>query len=209
MLEKSCTEFLNLLASKEPVPGGGGASALVGTIGVALGSMVGNLTVGKKKYADVEEEMKVLLIKSENLSNRLSRLVMKDAEVFEPLSKAYRMPNGTDGEKKQKEKIMQEALLQATLVPLEIAECSVEGLRILEEYANKGSRLVVSDAGVGAVFCKAALQGAKLNVLINLKLMNDQQLRASLDDKMYKLENEGVLIADRIYKYVEDQLCCC
>lgn len=209
MLEKSCIEFLNALASKEPVPGGGGASALVGSIGVALGSMVGNLTVGKKKYADVEEDMQDLLKKSQALSEKLNQLVQKDAEVFEPLSKAYGLPSGTEDEKRQKEKVMQEALLQATLAPLEIAECCIEGLKILEQYAKKGSRMMLSDAGVGAVFCKAALQGAKLNVLINLKLMNDLTLRETLDTKMYEMETEGVLLADRIYKYVEDQLCCC
>ena len=209
MLDKSCKDFLTILASREPVPGGGGACALVGSIGAALGSMVGNLTIGKKKYADVEEEMAELLEKTEQLSLRLQQLVAKDAEVFEPLSKAYGMPSDTEEERMKKETVMQNALLQASLVPLEIAECSVEGLRLLEIYALKGSRLVVSDAGVGALFCKAALQGAKLNVWINLKLMANTEQKNKLYDRMASIEKEGILLADKIYQNVEEQLCCC
>jgi len=101
MLEKSCTEFLNLLSTKEPVPGGGGASAYVGALGMALGSMVGNLTLGKKKYQDVEEEIKELLVKSEAVMIELIKLVDKDAEAFFPLSQAYGLPKNTDEERQK------------------------------------------------------------------------------------------------------------
>lgn len=208
MLESSCLKFIDELASKSPVPGGGGASALVGSLGVALGSMVGNLTVGKQKYADVEEDIKILLKKSEALIMRLNQLVHKDAAVFEPLARAYGMPISTAEERVEKDRVLQEALVQATKVPLAIAECSLEGLRLLEQYANKGSRLALSDAGVGAAFCKSSIQGSKLNVLINLKLMKDEALKNELKRKMEVIESEGLRLADQVYHYVEEQLCC-
>lgn len=208
MLELSCLKFISELSSKAPVPGGGGASALVGSIGVALGSMVGNLTVGKEKYKDVEEDIRVLLNKSEALIMRLNQLVEKDAAVFEPLAKAYGMPSSTAEERAEKDRVLQEALVQATKVPLAIAECSLEGIRLLDQYARKGSRLAVSDAGVGAALCKSAIQGAKLNVLINLKLMKDQALKTELKNKMEAVEAEGMRLADQVYKYVEEQLSC-
>jgi len=208
MLELSCLKFISELSSKAPVPGGGGASALVGSIGVALGSMVGNLTVGKEKYKDVEEDIRVLLNKSEALIMRLNQLVEKDAAVFEPLAKAYGMPSSTAEERAEKERVLQEALVQATKVPLAIAECSLEGIRLLDQYARKGSRLAVSDAGVGAALCKSAIQGAKLNVMINLKLMKDQALKTELKNKMEAVEAEGMRLADQVYKYVEEQLSC-
>lgn len=208
MLNRSCNEFIDCLASKEPVPGGGGASALVGALGVALGSMVGNLTSGKKKYADVEQEIRALLARSNALTKRLSELVQADADVFAPLSKAYGLPCATEEEKAEKERVLQDVLLEATAVPLQIAECCLEGMKILEQYAKKGSRLVVSDAGVGVIFCKAALQGAKLNVLINLKSMKDETLKREFSETMAAVECEGLKLADCVYAYVEEQLCC-
>jgi len=208
MLESSCLKFIADLASKAPVPGGGGASALVGSIGVALGSMVGNLTVGKEKYKDVEEDIRNLLNKSEALIMRLNQLVEKDAAVFEPLAKAYGMPSQTEEEREEKDRVLQEALVQATKVPLAIAECSLEGIRLLDQFARKGSRLAVSDAGVGAIMCKSAIQGAKLNVLINLKLMKDEALKAELKSRMEAVEAEGLSLADQVYQYVEEQLSC-
>jgi len=208
MLEWSCLKFIDELSSKAPAPGGGGASALVGSIGVALGSMVGNLTVGKKKYADVEDDIQTLLKKSEALIMRLNQLVQKDAAVFEPLAKAYGMPMDTPEERAEKDRILQEALVQATKVPLAIADCSLEGIKILDKYARKGSKLAVSDAGVGVIFCKSAIQGSKLNVLINLKLMKDEVLKNELHDKITAIETEGLKLADQVYQYVEDQLCC-
>ena len=208
MLELSCLKFIDELSSKAPVPGGGGAAAFVGSLGVALGSMVGNLTAGKEKYAAVEEDIQVLLRKSEALIMRLNLLVQKDAAVFEPLAKAYGMPVDTAEERAEKERVLQDALVQATKIPLAIAECSLDGVRLLEQYAKKGSRLALSDAGVGAVLCKAAIQGSKLNVLTNLKLMKDEVLKAELKNKMIAVEAEGVALADEVYRYVEEQLCC-
>ena len=208
MLDKSCLQFIDLLSSKAPVPGGGGASALVGALGVALGSMVGNLTTGKKKYADVEEDIQALLMECDTLIKRLEELVQEDAEVFAPLSKVYGLPADTAEQKSEKERVLQEALVQATLVPLEIAGCCLKGIKLMEQYAEKGSRLAVSDAGVGVIFCKSALQGAKLNVLINLKIMKNEELKREISEKIDAICAEGLELADQIYQYVEEQLCC-
>src|SRR5665648_1169007 len=163
--EKKCGEFIEILASKNPVPGGGGASALVAAIGAALGNMVGSLTVGKTKYIDVEEEIVALKTKSNRLQKELLELVELDASVFEPLSKAYGLPKETKEEKQAKAVIMEEALKNASSVPLEIMRKCCEAILIQAEFAAKGSAIALSDAGVGAIFCKAALQGASLNAV--------------------------------------------
>lgn len=206
MLNKSCNEFIEDLSSKAPVPGGGGASALVGALGMALGSMVGNLTLGKKKYADVEADIQDLLVRSAALTERLKALVAQDAEAFYPLSQAYGLPQATDEEKAAREAALQSALVGATQVPLEIALACLEAIRLHEDYARKGSRIAISDVGVGVIFCKAALQGAALNVLINTRIMKDAALKASVEQQLEQVVSEGTALADRIYADVERQL---
>ncbi len=206
MLEMSCNDFIQDLAAKKPVPGGGGASAYVGALGMALGSMVGNYTVGKKKYKDVEEDVIELLKKSEAVIENLKALVAKDAEVFYPLSKAYGLPSETEEEKAAKEEVLQKALVDATMVPLDIARNCLEAIKLHEEYAQKGTKIAISDVGVGVAFCKAALLGAKLNVLINTKIMKDQELKTKVESEMAEIESIGLAKADEIYKIVEDQL---
>ncbi len=206
MLDRSCNEFMDALASKEPVPGGGGASAYVAALGMALGNMVGSLTVGKKKYKDVEPEILELMKQGEVLMERLKELVSEDAVAFLPLSDAYRLPSGTEEEKAFKEAQIQKALPEAARVPMEIAKLSVEVIRLQQAFAEKGSVLAVSDAGCGTEFARAALKSARLNVLINLKLM----VEGSLKDEMYReidgYTKEGLQLADRIYDYVEERL---
>lgn len=206
MLNKSCNDFIEELSSKSPVPGGGGASAYVGALGMSLGSMVGNLTLGKKKYADVEEDIKELLVKSDDIINNLKKLVAKDAEVFYPLSQAYGLPKETEEEKEAKDAALQHALIAATMVPLEIAKYCLKAIDLHEEYAKKGTRIAISDVGVGVVFCKAALQGAKLNVLINTKIMKDQELKSRIENELSDIVEKGILKADSVYEDVEKQL---
>ena len=203
MTEKSCIEFLNMLASGAPVPGGGGASAMVGALGMALGSMVGNLTLGKKKYEAVQEDIKTILAKAEALQKDLFALVEKDAEVFEPLSKAYGLPRNTEEEKKKRDEIMEGALRLACSVPLEIMEKSLEAIALHEELAVKGTRIAISDVGVGVLFCKSALMGASLNVFINTKMMKDREYAESINNRTEKMLAEGIERADRVYKEVE------
>lgn len=198
----SCEDFVTVLASKAPIPGGGGASALVGAIGAALGNMVASLTVGKKKYADVEEQMYLLKAKTENLQKELLELVGRDAEVFEPLSKAYGMPKNTEDEKAEKDRVMERVLKEACSVPLEIMNKCCEIIELHKEYAEKGSALAVSDAGVGVVFCKAALQGASLNVFINTKAMKDKEYADKINIEAKTLLSKYEKMADEIYSDV-------
>jgi formiminotetrahydrofolate cyclodeaminase len=204
--EKSCAEFVTVLASKEPVPGGGGASALVGAIGTALGNMVGSLTVGKKKYAGVEADILRLKRESDRLQGELLALVQRDAEVFEPLSKAYGLPKETDAERAEKARVMEAALREACSVPLEIMEKCGESIKLIEEFAAKGSRLALSDAGVGALFCKAALSGASLNVYINTAAMTDTVYAAEINRKADALLAEYEGLADKVFKSVKETL---
>ena len=179
MAEQNMQEFIEVLSSKAAVPGGGGACAYVAAAGMALGAMVANLTTGKKKYAQYQEEIEELLSKAEQLSKELMTYMDKDAESFEPLSKAYGLPKDT---KEQQE------------------------LKILERLSVVGSRLAISDVGAGVQLCKAALNGASLNVFINTRLMKDTETAEELNTRTDALLIEGNELADRIYEEVVDAI---
>ncbi|MCX7913312.1 MAG: cyclodeaminase/cyclohydrolase family protein [Thermodesulfovibrionales bacterium] len=206
MVDKSCKEFIEVLASKAPVPGGGGAAALGGAIGMALCNMVGNLTVGKKKYADVEPEVKDLLERGYKIIAELEALVDKDAEVFEPLSKAYSLPKNTPEEIKYKEEVMEKCSKEACSVPMEIMRKAYEGIKIHRRMGEIGSMLAISDVGCGVVFMKAALISAKLNVIINLNTIKDQNFVESAKEEMDRLVNEGCKMADETLDLVISKL---
>jgi formiminotetrahydrofolate cyclodeaminase len=195
-------EFIDVLASKASVPGGGGASALVGAVGTALGNMVGSLTVGKKKYADVEADIIALQAKSTALQAEFLRLIDADAEVFEPLSKAYGIPKDDP----TRDEVMESALRLASTVPMDIMRAAAQAIDIIEEFAAKGSALAISDAGVGVAFAKAALQGASLNVFINTKAMGDKAYAATLDAEADNLLATYTAKADTIYASVVGRL---
>ena len=203
MTDKSCKEFLGMLASGAPVPGGGGASAMVGALGTALGSMVGNLTLGKKKYESVQEDIKIILEKADTLQQNLFSLVEEDAEVFEPLSRAYGLPRNTEEEKKNRDQVMEEALKMACSVPLKIMEKALEAIALHEELAVKGTRIAVSDVGVGVLFCKSALMGASLNVYINTKLMKNREYADGVNARTEQMLADGIKRADEVYSDVE------
>ena len=206
MLEKKTTEFLEELSSSAPVPGGGGASAAAGAYAAALGLMVGNLTTGKKKYADVEEEICESMKKLEQLRDKLTRLVDEDAKAFEPLSKAYGMPKETEEQKKLKEQVMETALREACRVPLEIMEVSIEVMELLQVLEEKGSRLAVSDAGVGILFAKTSLEGASLNVFINTRLMKDRQYAEELNQRADAWIARGRTMEQQVYHGVLEKI---
>lgn len=203
---KQIGEWVDCLASKAPVPGGGGASALSGALAAALGQMVANLTVGKKRYADVEEEMQQSLFALNILQMELMALADKDAEVFAPLAEAYGMPSGTQEEKEKKDQVMEERLLAASLVPLQMMEKTSAVLDILELLEKKGSRMAVSDAGVAAQLARAALTGAVMNVYINTKSMKNREKAEELNKKAENLIRLGTKQADEIYARVEGKL---
>ena len=199
-------EFLDVLSSKEPVPGGGGASALAGALGNALGQMVANLTIGKKKYALVEDEIKELAERMKGIQGQFSALADQDAKVFAPLAKCYSLPSGTEEEKAYKAEVMEARLLDASLVPMEIMEKASEMLEIMDILADKGSRMAVSDVGVGVQFIRTALLGAVMNVYINTKSMKNREKAEEMNEKAERLIKEGTEAADRIYQKVLEQL---
>jgi formiminotetrahydrofolate cyclodeaminase len=201
-VEKPCDEFVEVLSSKSAVPGGGGASALVGAVGVALGAMVGNLTVGKKKYADVEADILDLMDKASALQSELLRLVDEDAVVFEPLSKAYGIPKDDP----TREQVMEDALKLACTVPMDIMRLCARAIELHDEFAKKGSVLALSDAGVGAIFCKAALQGASLNVYINTQSMLDKKYAGSIEAEADAIIGKYSVMADEVFNSVTGRL---
>lgn len=196
------TTFIGELASKAPTPGGGGACAYCGALASALASMVGNLTVGKKKYAAVEDQMVEALGHLEVCRGRLIELIDKDAEAFAPLAAAYRMPNGSTDEQRVKNAAMQDALGAACLIPLAIMEECATIIDVCVFMAENGSRLAVSDAGVAVLFAKAALQGASLNILINLGSMDDAEMADSYRDKTESLLKVYGAKADDAFAFV-------
>lgn len=167
------TCFVEELASAAPVPGGGGASAYAGALAAALASMVGNLTMGKKTYAEVEGEVMHHLEELKGLRSRLIELVDADARAFKPLAAAYRMPKGTPEELAAKQDAIQRALVGATEVPLDIMRAVARVVDHADYLAHHGSRMARSDAGVSAAFARAAVDGASLNVYINAASMDD------------------------------------
>ena len=203
LLSSSVKSFTEQLASKAPVPGGGGASALVGAVGVALGDMVGELTVGKKKYADVEEDVKALMVKAQDLRVKLLECIDKDAVAFEPLSRAYGIPKDDP----TRDEVMEKCLRDAAGVPFEILCLCCEAIELQVDFADKGSVLAVSDAGTGVVHCKAALQGAAINVKVNTKAMKDREYAASIDRQVDERMEKYGKMADEVFAKVYGRFC--
>ncbi len=187
LIDKKVSNFLNELASNSPTPGGGSVAALAGALGAALISMVGNLTVGKKKYEDVEEDIKKIISSSEKLRYELSQLIEEDVKVFNNFMATYKMPKETEDEKKIRTEKMQEALIKAAKVPLRVAYKCLDILSLSKEVAEKGNINVVSDAGVAALMAEAALESAILNVKINLKMIKDEKTKEELSSSIQEL----------------------
>ena len=197
--QSSCREFVDILASDAPAPGGGGAAALVGAIGTALGNMVGSLTVGKKKYADVQDEILALKAKCDALQTQLLNQVQADEEGFLPLAKAYGIPKDDPN----RAQILEEATIAACAVPMRIMELCCESLDCIAVFAQKGSRLAVSDAGCAAVCVKAALQAASLNVFINTKSLQNRAVAEELNAKANAMLCKYCALADQIFTEVK------
>ena len=206
MLDKSCKDFIDVLASKAPVPGGGGAAAIGGAVGMALSNMVGNLTVGKKKYADVQDEVKELIEKGNKVIADLESLVDKDAEVFEPLSKAYGLPKDTPELAKQREETLENCCKVACSVPMDIMRATFEGIKIHARMGEIGTMIAISDVACGVVFMKAALIAASMNVIININSIKDQDFNKTAKEEMDRLLAEGTKLADDTLALVTNKL---
>lgn len=195
-------DFIRQLSSKAPVPGGGGASALIGAVGVSLCSMVANLTSGKEKYAEYQKDIEAVIRRAKASTDRLINLIAKDAEVFAPLSAAYGIPKDDP----QRAAKLEKALLAASAVPLEILTEVSNVLDIIEELTVKGTRIAISDVGVAASACRSAMESAALNVFINTKLMKDRKYAAKMNEKTWKVLIDGIERCNAVYLKIADEL---
>ena len=199
-------EYIKELGSKAPVPGGGGASAVAGALSAALSSMVCNLTVGKKSYISVEDDIKKILEDMNKHMESFIKLSDKDAEVFYPLSQAYGFKPQNDEEKKMHEENMEKLLFDAAMVPLDIMKEAYSMLVAIDFLAKKGSKLAVSDAGVAVSMLRSAVCGAMMNVVINVKYMKNREKTQNLMDEASEILENTMNKADIIYREVLEVL---
>ena len=199
-------EYINELGSKAPVPGGGGTSAVAGALSAALAGMVCNLTVGKKSYMSVEDDVKKILEDMNRHMESFIKLSDKDAEVFYPLSQAYGFKPQNDEEKKLHEENMEKLLFDAAMVPLDIMKEAYGMLGDIDFLAKKGSKLAVSDAGVAVSMLRSAVCGAMMNVVINVKYMKDRIKAQNLLDEASEILENTMNKADIIYREVLEVL---
>ena len=202
MRNLSLNEFTIKLSSEAPVPGGGGASALMGAVASSLCSMVGNLTSGKKKYAEYQQDIERIIEAAVKLNNEMLELINKDAEAFEPLAKAYSIPKDEPG----RGEVLEKVLYEAAMAPLEIVRKSKEVADLITELTTKGSRLAISDVGVAASACSACVKGAAMNVYINTKLMKNREVADKLNQETVSLVDETVKLCDAAYETVKGGL---
>ena len=198
--------FLDALASSKATPGGGSAAAIIGAMGAALVSMVCNLTIGKKKYADVEGEMKEVLHKAEALRHKLTGMIEDDVKAFDQVMAAYGMAKETDAEKATRDKAIQAALKQATEVPLRCCHAARELIDLAAIASEKGNLNVISDAGVGVLAAYAALRSAALNVFTNAKIITDKAFAEAKLKELEKLLAGAEAATERAYQVVKGKL---
>ncbi len=196
--ELNLDDFSEILASSEPVPGGGGASALAGAVGAALGSMVCNLTTGKKRYAQYEEDIQRIIKEASVLRAELLGLIDGDAEAFAPLAKAYSIPKDAP----ERQEVMEAALREACRPPLDIMKACSRVIELHSELSGKGSAIAISDVGGGAVIAKAALKGASLNVFINTKAMTDREYAERISEEADAMLEKYCPMADETFEKV-------
>lgn len=199
--------FSEALASKAPAPGGGGAAAVASALAAALGSMAANLTIGKKKYAAIESELIQKRDAADMLRLRLLALADADAEAFLPLSQAYSLPAGAEEEKARKADVMEQALVAACEVPLEIMARCADAIVLIDWIAGHCSPLVVSDAAAAAALGEGALKAASLNVYINAKSMADREAAGRYTDRADAILAEYEAMAAKVFHEVKDVLC--
>ncbi|MBN2076074.1 MAG: cyclodeaminase/cyclohydrolase family protein [Dehalococcoidales bacterium] len=206
LTDKSVTSFLNELASSTPAPGGSSVAALSGALGGALISMVNNLTIGKEKYAAVQDDISALLDKSERLRKNLTDLLEEDVEAYTKLSQTMKMPRETEEQKNIRAAAMQKALKDAADVPMRIAEACASIMDLCRPAAEKGNINAISDVGVGILMAEAGLRSAALNVLINLSMIKDDKFVSESRVKLDKLLSDKPALRDEIYELVVNKL---
>jgi len=206
LLDLNLKEFANELSMDSPAPGGGSTAALCGALSGSLSSMVSNLTIDKKGYEKVQSRIKKLAVHAQALKDDFLRAVDLDTKAFNDLMAAFRMPKNTEEQKSEKEKAVQEALKEATLVPFGVLEKSVEALGLAKEVALKGNKNSISDAGVAGLAAQTAAEGAYYNVKINLPDIQDEELKSKIKNEANKLKKKAVRLGDEIRTILEKEL---
>lgn len=206
LIDLKVSEFVEVLGSDEPAPGGGSASALAGSMGISLTKMVTELTLGKKKYAEFQEDIQKVHDQSVELQDKLLKAIDKDTEAFNEVAAVFEMPKETDEDKAKRREAMQAALKVAATTPLEVMELMVEALRITSAAVGKSNTNAASDLGVAALNLKSGLQGAWLNVLINISGIKDQDFVNDFKAKGENILNEGTRLADTVYTQILAQM---
>ncbi len=205
-IEKPMRFFLDRLCSNSPEPGGGSASALTGATAASLSGMLAALTVNKKGYEQVKPEMEEILSKAECLKDDLLHLLQKDTEAFDDASKAFKLPKGTEDEKKSREKAVEGGLKKATEVPLNIMEKSLEVARLAKRVLKKGNEMAISDGAISALFAEAAAIGAMINVRINFSWLKDKEYIAETENKLGVILEEIRQIKEEAVTYTLEKL---
>ena len=202
LAELQTAEFVDLLASDAPAPGGGSAAALEGALGAALTAMVCGLTVGKKKYAEYQELAAEAQKKAESLKARFVDVMDRDTEAFNVVSAAFGMPKETDEEKAARSAAIQKGLEGCTATPFEMMELAVEALELTASVLGKTNDSAASDLGVSALSLRAAIHGALLNVLINIGSLKNKELAEDYRKKGEEMLAKALPLADNIYETV-------
>lgn len=204
--KKTLSGFLDEVASSSPAPGGGSVAALAGALGAALTSMVCNLTIGKKKYADVEEEMRRILKQSEELRSRFTALMDRDTDAFNKVMEAFGLPKDSEAQRALRDAAIVAATKEATLVPLEVMKHCIDGLALAQKVAAQGNKNSISDAGVAALMLHAGCEAAALNVRINLKSLSDVEFVNWKKDEMESILRTSRKTLEDVQKIVGDML---
>jgi formiminotetrahydrofolate cyclodeaminase len=204
--KKNLAAFLDELASSSPAPGGGSVAALAGALGAALTAMVCNLTIGKKKYAPVEEEMKKILVQAQEMRGLFTELIDEDTQAFNKVMEAFSLPKDTEPQKALRAAAIREATKEATNVPLEVMKHCIDALALAQQVAASGNVNSVSDAGVSAYMLHAAVESAALNVRINLNNLSDSEFVGWKKDEMESLRNTSRMMLEEIQGIVSDKL---
>lgn len=202
LTDSSCSGFAAALAAKQSVPGGGGAAALAGALAASLCSMAGEFTVGKKRYAEHEADVRRMLAEAERSRQRLLELVDEDAEGFAPLSRAYALPE----EDPSRAAVIEEGTKRACEAPLRMMEETCRVIDLLAEMGQKGSRLLLSDVGCGAYLARGALEAASLNVYANTKSLADREFALATDARCGRMLDEYAPKAEAVGRSATDQI---
>jgi len=206
LIDKKVSNFLDELASNSPTPGGGSVAALSGALGAALISMVCNLTIGKKNYENVEDDIKKIIGSSERLRYELNTLIEEDVKAFNNFMATYKMPKETEEERKIRSERVQESLIEAAKVPLQVAYKCLDILTLSEEIAQKGNINLISDVGIAVLMAKAAMDSAILNVKINLKMIKDEKVKEEIFSSIKELFLKEKEKKEKVLRIVEDKI---